>query len=1204
MDKNMSFDSSRFTFNPLNDFLGVVMQQGRVQLDADWNEWLAVFARRVQADSMDTMGRAAVPATTPNGFKIKASVDAGGNRHLTIGAGRIYVDGLMAENHGTAAQAQWDPALAEMSGAPAAPPAAAEVDLDYSAQPYLLNASLPNGNGPFLAYLDVWKRPITYLEYPQLIDPAVGIDTTGRVQVAWQVKLLDVSSVAGVSCATPDTSIPQWESLIQPSGSQLTTGVVPSSTSGPCCLNATTGYTGMENQLYRVEIHQGGAANNSGTASPASATFKWSRDNASVITAVTAINPATNVANNPTSQLTVQSTGRDNVLSFRPGDWIEITDDFLELNGLPGELHQIDSNGVNKALKTIVLQTPVSTDLQNRLASGQNYHTRICRWDQSGKVYQSDGATVWVDLGAAGSTGQIPVPPPGTTLILENGVTVTFALNSALGNFHSGDFWTFAARAADGSVEVLAKAPPMGVHHHYARLSIVTFPSDATDCRTIWPPAVSASGECACTVCVNAADHNSGTATIAMAVEKIRSMGGGRICLGPGLFTLGTALQLQGLRSLEISGQGPATALVFAGNGPAIVAENDFGLRIEDLSIAALTGAQANATFAGANAGSGAAVGILLRNCIEATVERCAVLALGPAPAAGTAASAAIGTMSIALDGFLVETQIRDNALVANIGVGQAGQLTIDKTRGLLVVADLSVANNAMLCGTAGAALFNPAAQASTQLNLFLLETALRANRIGGCLVAGIGIAGVTLPDGVIRIADNHINVPGTGIICGADGAEISGNLVTQAMIAVPPPVFNPYVTGGGGPSAIAITSAPGGKLPIAGVRINRNRINNYSGPGILVNGLVLITSITDNSIMLATRVGIGVVGPTVPSEVIVRGNEIFNVVPPPTTGGTGVTGTATTGIASGGLTLARAGFMASAAVTAGGPAGASAAPAAAASSAAASPAGGAAASATPASGAAQPAGTLIAREAPISLAFTNIVNPVVVGIEVARTTTATIENNSVALIGNSPAGTGGAIGIGTRNAAAAVVTGNDISDIGPLTTGGNGSITGISVLADTIGTVNVSNNVIRQTTAGSTQPMPFMGIAIGPNTPPPDPTALGGEAIVKGNMVYGNDAFLVNALAGHSVVDGNLCKLGAELPANPAAATISVTGATCVASNNRVIGGGKLTGLSVSVAGSRDAAKATVLGNIVSTLIQLNGQPLPQPWQPLNLIA
>lgn len=45
----MSGDYSRFTFDPHNDFSGVLMQQGRVQLDADWNELVAIstaLARR------------------------------------------------------------------------------------------------------------------------------------------------------------------------------------------------------------------------------------------------------------------------------------------------------------------------------------------------------------------------------------------------------------------------------------------------------------------------------------------------------------------------------------------------------------------------------------------------------------------------------------------------------------------------------------------------------------------------------------------------------------------------------------------------------------------------------------------------------------------------------------------------------------------------------------------------------------------------------------------------------------------------------------------------------------------------------------------------------------------------------------------------------------------------------------------------------
>ena len=42
----MSGDYSRVRFDPKNDFSGVLMQQGRVQLDADWNELVALLDRR------------------------------------------------------------------------------------------------------------------------------------------------------------------------------------------------------------------------------------------------------------------------------------------------------------------------------------------------------------------------------------------------------------------------------------------------------------------------------------------------------------------------------------------------------------------------------------------------------------------------------------------------------------------------------------------------------------------------------------------------------------------------------------------------------------------------------------------------------------------------------------------------------------------------------------------------------------------------------------------------------------------------------------------------------------------------------------------------------------------------------------------------------------------------------------------------------
>jgi hypothetical protein len=112
----VSFDTGRFTFNPFKNYSGVLMEQGRVQLDSDWNDWLAELSRRIQAGTLDILCHAAYPPTTPYAFLITFT---GGK--VTIGPGRMYVDGLLAENHGDPAAGTWDPALAERSGSSPAP---------------------------------------------------------------------------------------------------------------------------------------------------------------------------------------------------------------------------------------------------------------------------------------------------------------------------------------------------------------------------------------------------------------------------------------------------------------------------------------------------------------------------------------------------------------------------------------------------------------------------------------------------------------------------------------------------------------------------------------------------------------------------------------------------------------------------------------------------------------------------------------------------------------------------------------------------------------------------------------------------------------------------------------------------------------------------------------------------------------------------
>jgi hypothetical protein len=526
----VSFDKSRFTFNPLKDYSGVVMQQGRVQLDSDWNEWLAELSRRIQAGTLDILGSAVYPATTPYAFLIKAS-SVGGSNVLTIGPGRMYVDGLLAENHGDPTAAQWDPALAEMSDTPQPPPVTETGAIDYTKQLYMpAGTKLPPGNGPFLSYLDVWIRPVTYLIDPDLVDKAVGVDTTGRLQTAWQVKLMDLSNSPGATC---NSAISGWPPPA--SAGLLTTGTAPTPPSGPCCLTAGTAYTGMENQFYRVEIHQQGVAESSAVP-PTSlaagiATFKWSRDNASVMTGFTSIANVTNSAGNPASQLAVLSLGRDQVLGFAPGNWIEILDDNVEFSGHPGELHQIDT--IDFSARTITLATPLTAFPTGN--TDPEVHTRIRRWDQSGKVYEQDGTTVWWDVDAHG--GDIPVPPPGTSLLLESGITVTFSVSSPGGSFLTGDFWAFAARTADGSVEKLNAVPPRGIHHHYARLAIVTFPNSAHDCRTEWPPTTSTQ-ECGCCCTVTVGDGVESFGKFSSINDAIGALptSGGEVCILPGRY--------------------------------------------------------------------------------------------------------------------------------------------------------------------------------------------------------------------------------------------------------------------------------------------------------------------------------------------------------------------------------------------------------------------------------------------------------------------------------------------------------------------------------------------------------------------------------------------------------------------------------------------------------------------------------------------
>jgi hypothetical protein len=377
---------SRFTFDPRKRYSAVLMQQGRVQLDADWNEQRQIEAHRDATEAVDVIGAAGVPEHG-GGFRVVA-LD-GILTDFRLEDGRLYAGGLLCELGAVpvpveAVDASGILTLATLRldgralrvgdwlriSAPADPPApvlaaVTAIDRDkrtvtlatvatafsgrrdavarrvatYATQPQYPGAPAYKGLGGHrdLVYLDVWQRHVTVLDDPEIREVALGgPDTATRLQTICQVRVApDVDSCAAV------------KTLERPeSRARLTTlTVAPPPEEDLCLISPGGGYQGLENRLYRVEVHAGGAVGK--------ATFKWSRDAGAVEYAVEEFPEA------DADHIRLTTLGPDELLGLRRFDWIEVTDDADELqpDPRPGVIVQI--TGIDRAERLLT----VSADL-------------------------------------------------------------------------------------------------------------------------------------------------------------------------------------------------------------------------------------------------------------------------------------------------------------------------------------------------------------------------------------------------------------------------------------------------------------------------------------------------------------------------------------------------------------------------------------------------------------------------------------------------------------------------------------------------------------------------------------------------------------------------------------------------------------------------------------------------------------------------
>jgi hypothetical protein len=441
----MQADVERFTYSLGKHYLRVFEQQGRVALAADWNEQASILVAYLQTLARDVIGpygtTGNADGTQPtDDFKVHF-VD----NTLVVDTGHYWVDGLVCETD--------DDFLASSEGAP--PP-------DPETYPEAGNA---------LVYLDAWERHVAAAQDESIRDVALGgPDTCSRSKVVWQLRLLAVEGALPTVADLHTNWENVWLPKLRPDERGELAVKVDDATGppDPCQAPPGSGYFGAENQLYRVEVQRGsGEIDDDGIALPA--TFKWSRDNGSVIYPLTEIDGTTATLRDPPFDCRTE---------LAHGMLVEIVDDYVARVGLPGPLARVVAVEDDEDDVIVHLSEGTSETIT------VERHPLLRRWDHP----DVDGGG---DLPTRASDGALEIVEiDDQWLTLEDGIQILFAVapDPNVRAYRSGDYWTFPARVATGNVAWLRKADgtpvamqPHGIDHHYAPLALVGFAAGKLD---------------------------------------------------------------------------------------------------------------------------------------------------------------------------------------------------------------------------------------------------------------------------------------------------------------------------------------------------------------------------------------------------------------------------------------------------------------------------------------------------------------------------------------------------------------------------------------------------------------------------------------------------------------------------------------------------------------------------------------------------
>jgi len=331
----MNGDFTRFPIARVADSLYPLQQQGRVHLDADWNELAASLTDSVRLSIDALLGGSAAVGT---GFKGSGQAD----ESLSFESGTYFVGGYRVVA----------PSAVQLGDQPFQPAA----DVEFPPK---------EGDGDnTLFYLDVWVRHVTARSRPELAEVALrGPDTTTRGILTWQVRAIRITE------ATANTVRSGWldiEDRIRPrTRATMRAWLELAETLEPCLDDIAGGYTGPNNQLYRFEVAKAPPPLDAAELVPDARVVLWSRDNASFESRIRSRDgTSVELISDPTTPALV------------PGGIVQLVDDFAELGGLsnpPARITSADPDEDRVALDA----PPMTLDV---VAAGDT-HARLRHWD-------------------------------------------------------------------------------------------------------------------------------------------------------------------------------------------------------------------------------------------------------------------------------------------------------------------------------------------------------------------------------------------------------------------------------------------------------------------------------------------------------------------------------------------------------------------------------------------------------------------------------------------------------------------------------------------------------------------------------------------------------------------------------------------------------------------------------------------------------